>query len=169
MNINSRRRALRYFKYRGFIILNSESQNLVGIDFLPRYRIELESLLEILSVSSSPKSLDFGYIKDENFSLYFKNIEMTESEALVEFQHIKSVSPYGFSTEADYLQYVNHVFDPTYQSELEKTYDSLVRAGVKIEVTGKESKIKIVNSTITPLEFFKEREVPSKANLRRII
>lgn len=168
MIIAIKRRALRYFKYEGFLVFNPESKNLIGIDFLPRYRVLPTKLLELLSVSKRRKSVDFGYKKDASENLYFKNVEMSEMEALVEFQYISNSPPFGFEGENDYIKYVTAVFDETYQSRLEKLYAASLRTGVIPIAENGESKIKIIDFLITPLEFFKEKEFPSKKNLNLV-
>lgn len=86
----------------------------------------------------------------------------------MEFQHISNSPPFGFEGESDYVKYVDLVFDQSYQSRLEKLYGVSLNMGV-IPIADKgEFKIKIIDFLITPLEFFKEKEFPSKKNLNLV-
>jgi hypothetical protein len=162
MKIPVIRKVFRYFKYEGALIFNSTSKNLPGIDFNPRYRIKPRKLIEILSATDRAESIDHGYIKDEKWNLYFNNIDMSEASALVEFHHFKNTPPYGFIEESDYIEYVMQTFDEAYQKRLETIYQDSINLGVNPIAENGELTISIISEDVKELQFYKEREVPSK-------
>ena len=165
MNVSIKRKAFRFIKYSGNIIYTPDSRDLIGIDFFPKYRIEPKKLIELLSVSSSPKSIDFGYLKDPSSPFYFKNVEMTEGEAIIEFNYLVTSPPFGFKDEMDYVDYSLEVFDKEYQDQLKLLFSSKVALkGVPVPFGG-EYKLEIVDNVFFPILFSKEKHYPSRAGL----
>lgn len=171
MKILVRRKTLRSIKFIADLVYLPSSRNLIGIDLLPRFRIVPRKMIELLSASTKVESLKFGYQKgDSGSQFYFKNVNMSEGEALVEFNYLKKSPPYGFIDEADYVQYASTIFDENYQQILEGRFFSLIFRGStpsKSENKGgeEEQRVEIIEEIVIPLIFFKEKEYPSKTGL----
>lgn len=171
MKISIRRKTLRAIKFIADLVYLPSSGNLIGIDLLPRFRIIPRKMIELLSATTKVESLKFGYQKgDKGGQFYFKNVEMSEGEALVEFHHLKNSSPYGFMNETDYVEYASTIFDESYQKNLEERFFSLLFGGLNIsksknEEGEEEQKIEITEEIIIPLIFVKQKEYPSKTGL----
>ncbi len=123
--ITPKRRNL-FFKFKGLIVFNSDSYNLIGVDTHPRYRVLPESLSEITSWSRSSKSLTGGYAFDSESGLYLKNIDnMSKEEADSDFSAMKLIPPFGFIDRKSYSEYVFKTFSDSYQGQLKKRYEAL--------------------------------------------
>jgi len=122
-----------YFEFEAKIVFDENSQNLMGVDNYPRYKIEPTKLKQILNYSFSPISLNYGYSRDETLGLYLKNCDLTKNEAESEFYIMSCRPPYSFYNNNSYSEYVSQVFDESYQANLKQQYDNLqveAKAGV---------------------------------------
>tara|TARA_B100000029_G_C17257710_1_gene845177 strand:+ start:18 stop:545 length:528 start_codon:yes stop_codon:yes gene_type:complete len=114
-----------YFEFEGKIVFNDASQNLIGVDEDPRYRIEPTKLKQILNYSFSPVSLNYGYVRDETLGMYLKNCDLTKNEAESEFFIMTCRPPYSYYNNNSYSEYVSQIFDENYQAALKQQYDDI--------------------------------------------
>ena len=130
------------------MVFNDNSQNLIGVDEDPRFRIEPSKLKQILNYSFSPVSLNYGYERDESLGLYLKNCDLTKAEADSEFWIMSSRPPFSYYNDHSYSEYVSQVFDSAYQANLINQWNSLKiesKAGVDYQGNPIEYKLKTFN------------------------
>jgi hypothetical protein len=114
-----------FFEFEGRLVFNENSQNLIGVDEDPRFRIEPNKLKHILNYSFDPISLNFGYTRDEVLGLFLKNCDLTKAEAETEFFIMMNRPPYSYFNGHSYAEYASQTFDASYQSELRQQWETM--------------------------------------------
>jgi hypothetical protein len=125
-----------YFKFKGKLLYNPTSNNLVGVDSRPVHYLEATELIEALYWSDDSNSIDRGYFRDPVLNFYVKNIDnKSDAEVEGEFWKVAARSPFGYTTMESYQEYVREVFNTVYQSKLTTQFQALYEEGKVIAAT----------------------------------
>jgi len=126
MIIHKRCKYSKLFVFEADIIFIPSSYNRKGIDPLPKFHIRPSRLIEYQNFSYNPSSVNNGYTKNEQLSLYVKNIEYVDVDLVNnQFTVLKHRPPYGFATASDYELFVETTFNAKYSAILETKYATL--------------------------------------------
>jgi|TARA_Y100001938_G_scaffold151062_1_gene245595 hypothetical protein len=134
-----------YYRFKAKLYAIPTSQNRLGIDPYPRYFIRAKELIEVMEYSESPASIDDGYTRDETSGLFLRNHSklndgtVTEDDVQAQFTQIAMNTPYWYSNEASYIQWVQANMAERRSSKLEAMFTlfptpTLVQADVDPDI-----------------------------------
>ena len=128
-----------YFSFKAKLFYNPTSNNLHGVDARPKFYLEAKELVEALYWSEDSSAIDRGYHRDANLNFYVRNIyDMDDNEVEVEFYKMASRSPFGYTTQVTYQEYVRNVFNNVQQGKWEAQFQALHEEGKVIAATNTE-------------------------------
>ena len=118
--------------FRCKIFHDKDSQNLLGLNFTPRYWVVPQEFEEVVDVDLNPLSVTRGFVKDGETGWYLKNIDGYNKErADIDLIHLKNTPPYGYDG-SNYETWFTSITNKEVQDNLEEIYKEAVDDGLEL-------------------------------------
>ena len=118
--------------FRCKIFHNKDSQNLLGLNFTPRYWVVPQEFEEVVEAEINPLSVARGFVKDGATGWYLRNIDGYNKErADIDLINLKNTPPYGYDG-SNYEAWFTSVTNKEVQDNLEDIYQKAVDDGLEL-------------------------------------
>ena len=114
----------RYYEFKGHLVFDPASHDVINVDRFPRYRIKPLELLTITEWSTDESSRHFGYRWDPNSGLYLRNMDAENGDCEIEFLAMSMNPPFNYTDDESYSDYISMSFSRSYQNSLRRRFDS---------------------------------------------